>query len=78
VRVIEATTKDEPMATVVLTSVDERQAGPVKAALAFGAQAATEPMPVLFAQRLVRDTGHISQQKVGAGLHTDDLGRGDG
>src|SRR2546430_15984238 len=41
VRVIEATTKDEPMATVGLTSVDERQAGPVQTAPGLWGPAAT-------------------------------------
>src|SRR2546429_6835477 len=71
VRVIEATTKDEPMATVGLTSVDERQAGPVKGGPAFWAPAANGPMPLLFWQRPGRDTGPLSQQKAGAGLPTN-------
>src|SRR5256886_9798927 len=41
VRVIEETTKDEPMAAVGLTSVDERQAGPAQTAPPLCAHAAT-------------------------------------
>src|ERR1700686_395863 len=69
VRVVEATTKDEPMATVYPTPVEERQAGPIKASLAFGSLAGTESVPVLFAQRPLCDAGDIGQQEASAGLY---------
>ena len=78
VRVVEATTKDEPMAPIHPALMQQRQAGPIKATLAFGALAGTEPLPVLGSERLLRDAGHIGQQDPGARLHTHDFGRGDG
>ena len=73
-RVVQAATKDEPMATVHHAPVDHRQAGPVKEALAFGAQALTQALPVLGAEDTVRDAGHISQQEADACLPSSDFG----
>ena len=60
-RVLQAAAKDEPMATVQAAPMHQRQPGPIKEALAFGALALTEPLPIAGMERLVRDAGHISQ-----------------
>ncbi len=78
VGVVQAATDHEPVTTVHGASVHEGQACPVKEALAFGAQALREALPVPGMERLLRHAGHITEQEAGAGLHTHGFGRRDG
>ncbi len=75
---VEAATKDQEVSVVHGAPVQQGQDGPVKEALAFGAQALTEALPILGAKRLVRDAGHITEQASGLGLHADHFGARDG
>src|SRR6266516_3794199 len=69
--VVEAAAHEEPMATIRDPSLHHGQARPVKEALAFGAQALREALPLLGTQRLLRDAGYVTEQQAGAGLYTD-------
>ena len=73
VRVIEAATNHEEVATVERALVEDRQDGPVKEPLALGAQALGESLPVLRAERTLGDAAHISKQRAGGGLDTNDF-----
>ncbi len=77
-RIVQAATKDQPMALVHRASVDQRQPGPIKEPQPFGAQALTESVPVLFVQCLLADTGHIVEQPPLRGLDADNLGARNG
>ena len=73
-RLVQAAAKDQPMATVDRAPLHQRQDGPIKEAIPFGALALTQALPVLFAQGLLCDAGHITEQASLLGLHTDDFG----
>ncbi len=66
------------MTTIHGASVHQGQARPVKEALAFGALAGRETLPILGVQRLVRDVRDIGQHVAGCRLHTHDFGAWDG
>ncbi len=78
VGVVEAATDHEEVTTVHRASAHDRQASPVKEALAFGAQAGREALPIAGTQRLLRDTGDITEQKTCSALHANDFGARDG
>ncbi len=73
-RRVEAATKHQPMAFVHGAMLEQRQDGPIKEPLPFGALALTESLPVLGAQRTVPDAGDIAEQTPRLGLHADHFG----
>ena len=74
VRVVEAATDDQPVATVHAALLDPGPDGPIEKALPFGALALTEALPVLGAQGTVGDIGDITEQDAGFGLPSSDFG----
>ena len=78
VRVVEAATHHEPVATIPGTSMHHGQASPVKEALAFGPQALGETLPIPRAEGLLGNAGHIREQEACPCVHTDHLDGGDG
>src|SRR5216684_6906838 len=66
VRVVEAATHHEPMATVHDACLHHRQARPVEEALALGAQALREALPIPGMEGLLRDAGHVTEQETSA------------
>ena len=76
--IIEAAAQDEEVAVIDTALVQDGQDGPGEEALALGAQALGEQLPVVWAQRLLLDGGHIGEQESIAGLDTDDLDGGNG
>ena len=77
-RLVEAATHHEPMATVRDPSLHHGEASPVKETLAFGAQALRERLPIPRTERLLGNAGHIREQEACPCLHTDHLDGGDG
>ena len=73
-RIIQAAPKDEEVASIDGALVQEGQDGPIKEALALGALALREALPVGRAQGTRREAAHISQQGTGWGLDTHDFG----
>ena len=73
VRGVQAATHDQEVAAVDAAALEPGQDGPVKEALAFGAQALTQGLPVLLAKGLLGDVGHRVEQASLLGLDTDDL-----
>ena len=76
-RGIEATAKHQPMALVHGATVEQRQHGPIKEPLPFGPLALTESLPVLGAQGVLPDAGHITEQASRFGLPSSDFGARD-
>jgi hypothetical protein len=73
VRVVEAATDHEPMATVRDTSMHHRQASPVEEVLAFAALARRVAVPIAGTEGLLCDASHVSQQQASACLPSSDF-----
>ena len=70
-RRVEATANHEPVASIHCAVKNLRQDGPIKEPLAFGALTHRESLPVLGAQYLLLDAGHIAKPVSLGSLNTN-------
>jgi len=72
--IVETAANEQPTATIVQASMEQRQTSPIKELFALGARTGREAVPIARAHSETCNTGDIPKQGTGACLHTDDLG----